>query len=419
MGVIRKNWLQVAIFICIALLFAEIIILVQQDRKAIVSKPTNKWWGMQSVDTVKYSRDLARAKVDDPEFTAVVDKQISEIANIGATHVAIGTPYDEEFVPFLTLWVNAARKYGLNVWFRGNFSGWEGWFEYEPIGKQEHLTKTKNFIVTNASLFEDGDIFTSCTECENGSIGDPRYDVDVEVYRRFIIDEYQLAKDCFEVIGKKVASNYYPMNGDVAYLVMDRKTTRALDGVVVLDHYVKEPKRVANDIREIALNSGGEVVLGEFGAPIPDIHGQMTENQEAEWIRHTFNELTNVEGLVGINYWTSSGGSTELWRNNKSREAVGIMESFYSPVTITVRVLNELGKPVKNAEIIAGIKRAEVNRNGEGEIIIIPSISKLSVKANSYKERSLDIAEINESVEIVLEKEQENIIFKIQRLFFN
>jgi hypothetical protein len=78
-----------------------------------------------------------------------------------------------------------------------------------------------------------------------------------------------------------------------------------------------------------------------------------------------------------------------------------------------------LGKPVKNAEIIAGIKRAEVNRNGEGAIIIIPSISKLSVKANSYKERSLDIAEINESVEIVLEKEQENIIFKIQRLFFN
>ena len=419
MGLIRRNWLQVAIFLCIALLFAEIIILVRQERKGIVSKPTNKWWGMQSVDTVKYSRDLARAKVDDPEFPAVVDKQVSDIANTGATHVAIGTPYDEEFVPFLTLWVNAARKYGLNVWFRGNFSGWEGWFEYEPIGKQEHLTKTKNFIVTNTSLFEDGDIFTSCTECENGSIGDPRYEVDVEVYRRFIIDEYQLTKDCFEVIGKKVASNYYPTNGDVAYLVMDRKTTRALDGLVVLDHYVKEPKRIANDIREIAINSGGEVVLGEFGAPIPDIHGQMTEHQQAEWIRHTFNELTNVEDLVGINYWTSSGGSTELWSDNKSREAVGVMESFYNPVTVTVRVLNELGKPVKNAEIIAGIKRVKVNRKGEGEVLIIPSILKLSVTAKSYKERTLDITEVNDPVEIVLEKERENTIFRLQRLFFN
>lgn len=418
MGKIRKYWLRIAVVLCIALLFVEIIFLIQKSRMDVVSKPVNKWWGMQSIDTVKYSRDLARAKVDDPEFLDVIEKQVGDIAAVGATHVAIGTPYDDEFTPFMTLWVNAARRHGLNVWFRGNFSGWEGWFDYEQIGKQEHLAKTKDFIVANESLFEDGDIFSSCTECENGSIGDPRYDVDVEVYRRFLIDEYQLAKDCFEVIGKKVASNYYPMNGDVANLVMDRKTTRALDGLVVIDHYVKDPERIAGDLSELAENSGGEVVLGEFGAPIPDIHGQMTEQEQAEWIKQTFIEITNIEELVGINYWTSSGGSTQLWNNNKSREAVSVIESFYNPIAVNIRVVNELNRPINNAEIIAGIKRVKVNRTGEGVMFFIPSVTELSVSAKSYKEKRLDISEIYNSNEIMLEKERENVIFKLQKLFF-
>jgi len=71
------------------------------------------WWQIQSVDTMKYSRDIAREKLDDPTFDSIIDRQVKDIAATGATHVAVGTPYDEEFVPFLTRWVNAARKYKL------------------------------------------------------------------------------------------------------------------------------------------------------------------------------------------------------------------------------------------------------------------------------------------------------------------
>ena len=49
-------------------------------------------WEVRSVDTVKYSRDVAREKENDPSYDEVINLQVKNIANLGATHVAIGTP---------------------------------------------------------------------------------------------------------------------------------------------------------------------------------------------------------------------------------------------------------------------------------------------------------------------------------------
>src|SRR3990167_5091604 len=207
--------------------------------RPIFAAPRATWWQVQSVDTMKYSRDLAREKLHDPAFTGLIDSQVRDIDSTGAIHVAIATPYDDEFLPVLKLWVTAARKYRLGVWFRGNFSGWEGWFEYPKISRDQHLAMTENFILSHPDLFRDGDIFSPCPECENGGPGDPRH------------------------------------NGDVARLVMDRPTTAALDGIVVVDHYVADPQKLVSDLVSLADSSGGQVVLGEFGVPIPGIHGVM------------------------------------------------------------------------------------------------------------------------------------------------
>ena len=71
--------------------------------KKIVYYPTPRFgqWTFQSIDTMKYSRDVAREKLYDPSFDAIIDRQVGAIAETGATHVAIAVPYDEEFVPFL------------------------------------------------------------------------------------------------------------------------------------------------------------------------------------------------------------------------------------------------------------------------------------------------------------------------------
>ena len=287
-------------------------------------------WSFRSIDTVKYSRDVAREKLDRPDFDLTIDQQVQKIASAGASHVAIGTPYDSEFLPYLRRWVAAARKYHLNVWFRGNWSGWEGWFNYPRITPTEHMTKTQEFILQHPDLFVDGDVFTACTECENGVLGDPRNTGQIASYRQFLVGEYQQTKKAFAKIGKNVPSNFDSMNRDVAQVVMDKDTTNQLDGLVVIDHYVASPDNLAKDISLIAKTSGGKVILGEFGAPIPDIHGAMTDAQQAQWLQTVLDRLSQLPELVGLNYWVSVGGSTQLWDDQgNARPAANILSIFY------------------------------------------------------------------------------------------
>lgn len=289
------------------------------------------YWQFRSIDTVKYSRDLSREKLADESFDLTINTQVGDIAKTGASHIAISTPYDDEFNPMLKRWVQAARKYKLKVWFRGNFSGWEKWFGYDKIDRNTHLKKTEDFILKNPYFFENGDIFTPCPECENGGSGDPRQTGGVEDYRKFLIDEYQISQKSFKKIGKDLNSGFYSMNYDVATLVMDKDTTKSLGGIVVIDHYVGKPEKLISDINKIAVASGGKVVLGEFGVPIPDINGRMNEEQQSDWISSVLENLKNNPNVIGINYWVSVGGSTQLWnKNGNPRKAVKTITSFYT-----------------------------------------------------------------------------------------
>src|SRR3990167_4248908 len=77
-------------------------------------KPSRSiWWEFQSIDTMKYSRDLSREKLNDPSFNTIINQQVAQIAGTGATHIAIATPYDEEFYPMLVRWVASARRNNL------------------------------------------------------------------------------------------------------------------------------------------------------------------------------------------------------------------------------------------------------------------------------------------------------------------
>jgi hypothetical protein len=309
-------------FIGAAAAYAFLVQNVQEDRR--------KHWKFQSIDTMKHSRDLAREELHDPNFSKEVDRQLADIAATGATHVAIGTPYDDEFLPVIKLWSRSARQHGLKVWFRGNWSGWEEWFGYAKIDQETHIENTRQFIINNPNLFEDGDIFTSCPECENGTKLELGNNFAVAEYRKFLIEEYQVTKDAFSQIDKDVTANYYSMNLDVARSVMDRETTSALDGIVAIDHYVNAPAQLAADIEEIAAQSGGRVVLGEIGAPIPDIHGPMNEEAQAEWLAESLRLIAGMDEVEGLNYWVNIGGTTGIWRQNKTpKPAVEVLTQYY------------------------------------------------------------------------------------------
>ncbi len=318
--------LKVASLILLVFLIVLIVTLVYV-------KKAKKNWTVKSIDTMKYSRDMARQTLSGHTFRYSIDQQVTDIAKTGATHVAIGTPYDDEFLPVLNVWVKAARKNKLKVYFRGNFSGWEGWFGYKKIDRATHLAKTKQFIHNNPDLFQDGDIFSSCPECENGSKVNVYDKKTLKIYQTFLINEYKVTEDSFKSIKKKVIPNYFSMNMDVAHKVMDQQTTKQLGGIVVIDHYVKSPEILAKDVSYIAKKSGGKVVLGEFGAPIPSIHGKMSELEQKQWINSAFHQLSPMPELIGINYWVNVGGSTALWSDNGlPRQAVQTVKSYFTEV---------------------------------------------------------------------------------------
>ncbi|MBP9702933.1 hypothetical protein KBD69_04550 [Candidatus Woesebacteria bacterium] len=330
---------KVLITVGIVLLYIVAIRLpsLRQPPESIISPRPSPvpYWSVRSIDTMKYSRDIAREKEDDSSFDEAIERQVADIAGTGASHVAIATPYDPEFVPFLTRWVDAAREHNLKVWFRGNASGWERWFGYKRISRDEHKQVILEFIKNNGSLFASGDIFTPCPECENGGEGDPRMVGGVEGYRQFLIDEYNASRDAFRSIGKNVEVGYYSMNFDVAKLVMDKPTTAALGGVVAIDHYVRSHDKLRRDLIEIAESSGGKIYLGEWGAPIPDIHGKISGDEQAAWINDALEVFKADKNVIGLNYWVNVGGSTEIWNSRGvATPAVPVITEYYSRLEI-------------------------------------------------------------------------------------
>lgn len=383
----------------------------------IAAGDEDRFWEVQSIDTMKYSRDLSREKLYDKTFDSIIDDTMKKIAATGATHVSVGTPYDKEFLPMLKRWTSSARRHGLKVWFRGNWSGWEGWFDYFKISRADHLWLTERFILDNKDLFEDGDVFTACPECENGGPGDPRHNGDLYGHRAFLIKEYGIVKSAFDKVGKKVITNFNSMNGDVAALVMDKETTKALGGVVAIDHYVSTPQKLISDIKNFIRISGGKIALAEFGAPIPDIHGKLSQKAQAEWIEEVLRELAKIPEVEGLNYWTSIGGSTELWsRSGTPALAVGSVEKFYKPEIVSGIVTDKLDKPVANARVESPYRAFFTSDNGYF-YLSYPRGEKMeiSVSADGYLGQLAKVGGTaeGESVIIALEKEAPGLIFKL------
>ncbi len=373
----------------------------------------NPYWEIQSIDTMKLSRDLAREKRNDFSFDATISQLLENISKIGATHVAIATPYDSEFLGYLKRWVKIAREKKLKVWFRGNFSGWEGWFGYEPINRDKHLQMLKEFILKNKELFEDGDIFTPCTECENGGPGDPRVKGDIEEFRNFLIEEYEVALNAFKVIGKDVKPNFFSMNFDVALLIMDKKTTQKLGGIVVIDHYVRNPEILARDVSIISEKSGGKVVIGEMGVPIFNIHGEISEDSQADWLLEAFKYLSKQENLIGLNYWTATNGSTSIWHpDNNPKPAVSVIEGFFKPVKFEGKILNQFGFPVEGVKVSADSKVSKTTKEGFFSINLSPTFEEIVVEKEGYKRKKISPEELYLNSNIILERKNPSLIYK-------
>jgi hypothetical protein len=409
---IKSPLISIGLFTVAAVILT--LIFRGQDSSQLEDEPV-LFWPVQSIDTMKYSRDLAREKLFDQEFGQVIEQQISLIAETNATHVAIGTPYDPEFKPFLERWVSAARKHNLNVWFRGNWSGWEGWFEYPQIDRRTHTEQTRKFVENNINLFSDNDIFDPCPECENGQIGDPRQTRDIEGYRKFIIEEYKEVENIFKKNNKNVRV-VFSMNGDVAKLVMDNDTLKQMGNIITIDHYVSTPEKLAADTKDLAQSTGAKIFLGEFGFPVPDLHGDVTPQEQKNLVERTLSEIARQEHILGINYWVSFGGTTALWEeeNNASKPAVSAIKKYFEPSIFSGVVVDDFESPISNASITTESGTTVASTAGNFKIPLIDKIS-VEISAKGYESSRIDVSKNLSKTTIALKTLDDSPIKKFLR----
>ncbi|MDQ3099239.1 MAG: carboxypeptidase-like regulatory domain-containing protein [bacterium] len=344
-------------------------------------------WKYQCIDTMKYSRDRARAFSQGKLSTSEVTSQVEKIASLGANCISIGTPYDSEFLPYLSLWVKEARTHNLKVWFRGNWAGYEGWFEYPKlVSLDEHHTKTKNFIIEHKDLFESGDIFTPAPEPENSPFFKPLFEKEPALFRSFISQSSLSASSAFKQIDRDVHTEFTSLSGGVATYALDKETVSDLNNTVTLDHYVSSPEEMDEYISRFNSLYGAQIALGEFGAPIPDINGAMTDEGQAKFVNSLLQTLTKRHSLVpAINYWTLSDASTALLDTEmKEKPVAKVLREYYKPIVVYGSVENIFGFPVPNARIVDQTRTLETTSDARGYFsILLPNKGSITLQVNA------------------------------------
>jgi hypothetical protein len=141
-----------------------------------------------------------------------------------------------------------------------------------------------------------------------------------------------------------------------------------------------------------------------MGAPIPDIHGQMTEEEQAAWLSEAFTKLFNIPELIGINYWVNVGGSTALWDGDGiPRKGVDVLRNFYKQQIIKGKITNENDLPITNATISMNDKMFSPTKNGIFFVPFLSTSQTVEISAPGYGKKVVTF-ENNEKIQTVVLK---------------
>lgn len=356
------------------IIFMSIFWLIRRPNHSSVefAPEVREIWAVRSIDTMKNSRDRARAW-SSPAYDAEIKKEMKTIKSLGANYVAVGTPYDDEFLPYLQRWVDAAREEGLGVWYRGTFSRYEGWFEYpKNMSPAELLVASEKFILEHPDLFEDGDIFDACPECENaGHWPQPYRDAQ---YNQFIADKEKVLTGAFEEINKDVEVSYASIIGGRAKDVMDQAAFDSLGNVVALDHYADTAENYEQYVDYFWDEHHTRVLFSEVGAPIPDLHGAMTEEEQAGFIEQVFEKLYyQREKVIGVNYWVYSNGTTAIVDDKGDLKQAGeVIKKYFVPGFVKGRVVSDLGESIAGVQLKVNGQLVTTTNNDGYYFIAVP-----------------------------------------------
>jgi hypothetical protein len=246
-----------------------------------------------------------------------IKEQVSMLRDLGANFIAISTPYDrpEE----LTIWADEIHKAGLSVWFRSHWLNWEGDEDHSSnMTAHEYLTKTTDFIESHPVLFKEGDAFTMCVEPEQVFTARKETVFDWYSYNKFLIDQIDYSDHAFSNIGLsgKIHTNWISMNGWVVENGLNAESVKKM-GLITVDHYPDQeeqnPAKMAEslvlDLTRMHEKWQVPIILGEWGY---NIQNNVSEEIQNAMISEVLHRLKELDFLVGFNYWTHLGGSSNI-----------------------------------------------------------------------------------------------------------
>lgn len=396
--------------------FLFLIFSICMTRSAYAGNVQRTFWKYQCIDTMKTSRDRARSVPKEGNPRGVIVGELEMIKDLGGNCVAVGTPYDEEFIPYLKMWAEEAHKRNLTVWFRGNFSRWEGWYGYpKDLTPSDHLKLTEEFIKNHSDLFADGDAFDPCPECEG--YGPWNVPEDNASYLQFRQLQVLTLDRLFANLRKKVITNRLSTIGGRARDVYDAETIRELRGMVTIDHYVENTEDMETYIRYFSDEFGAQTFVGEFGAPNPGINGEMDEDEQASFIESIFEVLyENRKDVSGINYWVLRDGTTSLLNPDGTyRKAAYIIKSFYKPSDFSFTITDSFGDPLEKVQINIGNGKEIIYSDSEGKANALMRGGEyvVVIEKENYEPTTLILSETEEA-DVILKREKEDIFYEIR-----
>lgn len=290
----------------------------------------NAWQGDNSVGSV--------TSITRSSNTATVTTSTSHLLATGNTVVISGaneTDYNGEY----TITVVDATTFTYTV-ANSPTTPATGTIKWR-FGRQTYLDKTYDFIVSNPTLFADGDFFTCAVECNNAD-GDSNYtfrsngksngSFDFTKYNQFLKDQVTYANAGFLAIGKSVRTNLLsftislmnlngqtlPASGDGGNPsgLGDSDLVTYFDGMFCTDQYEPNTKRSTDNYGQIysadldaihAAFPSCKIVIGEWGYPTND---QLDDTEQFAVFNQVVNTLQSKSWIPMVNFWTHMGSNT-------------------------------------------------------------------------------------------------------------
>jgi hypothetical protein len=272
---------------------------------------------------MRYSKDTVNSPVSEADRNTICDN----LATLDVTHISFSTPMD--YVSYASNWVASIRQAGKSVWFRGSINTFEGIYSESRVTPKtspaialgtasevlagtdtsSYLYKAYNFIKTNPTLFENGDIWGVYPEPENQEIGteaNKMFNTYAEL-GQWLVDLKTVSDSAFTDIGKTVTTGMTSLNGYTVKGNYIGSTYLSQIGRVTIDHYVAYAGYIT-DFDTIHTNAGVDVYIGEMG--LCSSLG-VTASEKPARLDEIMRDIYSRSFIKGINYFQARGYTNE------------------------------------------------------------------------------------------------------------